>query len=414
MNRVSNPIATVARVPRVLDDAVHRTRRPWTALLSLTLAAAVTTTSTASGPDVRTLRLPDGGYQPQLAVGQDGTAHVVFLKGDSSHADAFYARVDKTGRSWSKPLRVNSQPGSAIGAGTIRGAHIALGRNDRVHVAWMGSDEAEPKAVETQIPMLYSRLNESGTAFEPQRNLIRRKAGLDGGGAIAADAGGNVYVFWHAPDGDTHDEASRRVWVARSTDDGKTFAPENAAFEKPTGACACCGMRAFADRGGSVLVLYRTAADGKNRDMYLLQSTNAGSSFDGAKVDGWQSSMCVMSTASFAAGSAGALAAWETKGQVFFGAISKDGPVVPARLAAPSTKTKPKRKHPVTATSADGRVILAWNDGSNWRKGGKVAWQVFDAAGQPVPESSGKAKGLPAWGLAAVCANADGSFTVIY
>jgi hypothetical protein len=36
-------------------------------------------------------------------------------------------------------LRVNSQQGSAIAAGAIRGAHLAVGRNGRVHVAWNGS-----------------------------------------------------------------------------------------------------------------------------------------------------------------------------------------------------------------------------------------------------------------------------------
>ena len=36
---------------------------------------------------------------------------------------------------FSVPIKVNSLPGSAIAAGNIRGAHIAIGRNGRVHVA---------------------------------------------------------------------------------------------------------------------------------------------------------------------------------------------------------------------------------------------------------------------------------------
>ena len=42
-------------------------------------------------------------------------------------------------------------------------------------------------------PMLYSRLNNSRTGFEPQRNLMARTFGLDGGGTIAADSAGDVY-----------------------------------------------------------------------------------------------------------------------------------------------------------------------------------------------------------------------------
>jgi hypothetical protein len=43
------------------------------------------------------------------------------------------------GVTFSSALKVNSHPGSAIAAGNIRGAHIALGRNGRVHVAWNGT-----------------------------------------------------------------------------------------------------------------------------------------------------------------------------------------------------------------------------------------------------------------------------------
>ena len=68
------------------------------------------------------------------------------------------------------------------------------------HVAWMGSNQAEPKADGgTATPMLYSRLDDAGTCFEPQRNIIQAHPGLDGGGSVAADPLGNVYVTWHAP-----------------------------------------------------------------------------------------------------------------------------------------------------------------------------------------------------------------------
>ena len=43
-------------------------------------------------------------------------------------------------------------------------------------------------------------------------------------------------------------------------------------------ACACCGMRGYADARGNVYFLYR-AADGKSRDMTLLASTDGGKTF---------------------------------------------------------------------------------------------------------------------------------------
>jgi hypothetical protein len=49
----------------------------------------------------------------------------------------------------SSPIRsVNGQEGSAIATGTIRGGHIALGKNGRVHVGWNGSHKADgPKGL---------------------------------------------------------------------------------------------------------------------------------------------------------------------------------------------------------------------------------------------------------------------------
>ena len=98
-----------------------------------------------------------------------------------------------------------------------------LGKANRVHVAWNGSGSAEPKgAVKYGNPMLYSRLADDGTNFEPQRNVIEKAYGLDGGGSVAADLDGNVYVAWHSGDGSG--EGNRRVWFVHSTDEGKTFA----------------------------------------------------------------------------------------------------------------------------------------------------------------------------------------------
>ncbi len=52
---------------------------------------------------------------------------------------------------------------------------------------------------------------------------MTRTQGLDGGGSIAADAMGHVYVAWHGQARGSTGEANRRMWVARSKDDGATF-----------------------------------------------------------------------------------------------------------------------------------------------------------------------------------------------
>jgi hypothetical protein len=233
---------------------------------------------------VTLLRAPNGGIQPQAAVDAKGTLHLIYFKGEAGAGDLFYVRRQAGRPGFSDPVRVNSKPGSAIATGTIRGGHIALGKAGRVHVAWNGSGKGKHTS-----GMLYARLNDAGTAFEKQRDLMRDTAVLDGGGSVAADGAGNVYVAWHAlQKGGEPGEGHRRVWVARSADEGKTFAKEAPAWGEATGACACCGLRAFADRKGSVYVLYRSARARVNRDVYLLVSGGKGASFRGALVHKWK------------------------------------------------------------------------------------------------------------------------------
>jgi len=179
-------------------------------------------------PKVELKRVPDGGIQPQVAVAEDGTVHLVYFKGDPLGGDLFYAD-SKDGTSFPPPIRVNSVPGTSIAVGNIRGARIAVGRSGSVHVVWNGSGNAA-RSNDGKAPMLYTRLLKGHTAFEPEQNLIHTAYGIDGGGGIAADRAGRVFIFWHAPLPGSEGEQARRVWMTRSQDDGQTFDPERVAW----------------------------------------------------------------------------------------------------------------------------------------------------------------------------------------
>ncbi len=351
--------------------------------------------------DVRFLKTPNGGLQPQAIVDSSGVIHLIYLYGDPAAADIGYVRKNPGESGFSAPIRVNNQPGSAIALGTVRGAHLALGRSDGIHVAWNGSSKAEPKGPRNSAPMLYSRWNGRNSGFEPERNVMKTASGLDGGGSLATDSLGNVFVAWHAQGQQRgqpiESEGNRRVWLARSTDDGRTFEEETPVSPAELGACGCCGMGAWADGAGNLYLLYRSAREIVNRDMYLLISRDRGHTFQATDLHPWHIGACPMSTVSLASGNGRVLLSWETRKQVYFAAVNIHNGTISRPVSAPGEGVN--RKYPAIAVDQRGQILLVWTEGAGWKKGGSLAWQVFNEAGQPLA-SNPVLPGVPAWDFA--------------
>ena len=384
------------------------------ALRSLQAAAPAT-------PGIQLLRTPGGGIQPQTALDGAGVLHMIYFVGDAGAGDIEYVRRKPGAAEFSAALRVNNELGSALAAGTVRGPQLAIGRNGRVHVIWLGSRPqrvargrsgaaSESAGPAETMPVYFSRLNDAGMAFEPQRNLMQYASGTDGGVSVAADAEGNVYAVWHAS-GSQPGEDHRRVYLARSRDDGKTFAREAPVSPTELGACGCCGMRAFADRRGTVFILYRAAGENIHRDMTLLSSTDHGATFRAARVGPWELNACPMSTAYLSENAQGVMAAWEKAGQVYFDSVNSASHELSEAVAGPGIATN--RKHPAVAANESGQVLLVWTEGTGWSRGGSLAWQLYDKSGKPVGDQ-GHAAGVPVWGLPSAFAERSGNFTIVY
>jgi hypothetical protein len=366
---------------------------------------------------IRFYRLPNGGIQPQAALDDKGTLHLVYYTGEARHGDLFYARSKDSGASFSPALAVN-QPGSAIAAGSIRGAQLALGRAGRVHVAWNGANDTGPLNADSGkpgAPMLYTRLNDAGNAFEPERNLMLHSFGLDGGGSIGADKDGDVYVTWHgvaqseAKGTGKEGEARRRVWVTRSANDGKTFSDESKAWAQDTGACGCCGIKMFVAQNGDVFALYRSAVESVHRDVYLLYSNDRAKTFRGTLLHKWNINACPMSSMDFAENGGTLVCAWQTGSQVFWTHIH--GGKAGEPTAAP--REGKGRKHPRLAVNGKGEVLLVWTEGAGHQTGGSLAYQLYDPAGRPTTEA-GQLPGIPALSFAAPVPMPDNGFSILF
>ena len=183
-------------------------------------------------------RVPDGGIQPEAAIDSRGVLHLLYFAGEPAGGDLFYVRSNDLGATFSTPIRFNSQPGSAIATGKIRGGQLALGER-RLHVA--GTDRiarclAAWSTRRKRAHRSYMHGPADGTGFEPSATSIctyrsmaaarsRRDAGRVRGVARQQEAAAR--------------RGSASGWLVRSQD-GATFG--RTAWDTPTGI-SCCQTR---------------------------------------------------------------------------------------------------------------------------------------------------------------------------
>lgn len=369
--------------------------------LALVLTAACSLTSSAAA-QVLHERVPEGGIQPQVAVTSTGMVHLVYLNGDPKACDIRHTTRSAEGGEWTTPVTVNSEPRSAIAAGTIRGAQLALGKDGSVQVIWNGNTDGS-KEMMMRAPLLHARLQPCTTTFTPQQNLMGDTTALDGGASIAANGKGHVSIVWHAAPAGKQGEDSRLVYARYSVDDGATFSAPTPLNDKQPGVCACCSLRAHLSADNTLSVLYRVATAPTTRGMWLITS-KAGRSVL-TKLDDWRIAACPMSSASLMPAAQTLRAAWENDGQIVTGLMG--GPASAAQKVGPQ-----KAKHPVLAQNATGQTLIASIIGSGWGKAGTLHWDVVDARGRVT--DSGDGEKLPVSSYAAAYAKPDGSFVLLW
>lgn len=354
---------------------------------------------------VKLVKVSDDALQPKALVDVSGTTHLITYRGEASGGDLFYATKAAGGEAFGKAVRINSEPRSAVSMGTIRGGQLALGKGSQVHVVWNGSRASK----HDQPPLFYTRSTAGGAGFEDQRAMSGGWV-MDGGGAVAADAVGNVYVFYHGGRG--RGENDRRVIVRVSHDSGSTFEPEKIISPDGLGVCGCCAMQALADSNGRLFVIYRTASDsGKSRDIAAMFSSDQGKTWKHQIVSRWLIAACPMSSMSIAQAGANIVMAWEKEGQIFLGVWDDAAGEIGGLNAMPGAPSQ--RKHPAITSDATGKILVAWTEGTGWNKGGGVAWQILDAKLQPVGEP-GRSAGVPVWSFVSPVPDGAHGFQILH
>jgi hypothetical protein len=142
-----------------------------------------------------------------------------------------------------------------------------------------------------------TRSVDGGKTFAPERNVLDKTVGIDEP-TIAADAQGNVFVVWldgrlpQTPD----NKVASPIFMARSTDNGATFgANEALKMDFPGRACSCCMIWARVV-GPELYVAYRTGYN-DIRNMHFLRGPKTANDFHDTLVsaDNWKLDGCPMS-----------------------------------------------------------------------------------------------------------------------
>jgi hypothetical protein len=168
-------------------------------------------------------------------------------------------------------------------------------------------------------------------------------------------------------------------------------------------------MGALVDTQGNLYLMYRTAKAIVHRDMYLLVSRDRGRTFEATNLQPWEIGACPMSTVSILQSGSQVLFSWETDKQVYFAKFDVRTAQLSKAMAAPGIGKV--RKHPAIVEDRAGRTLLCWTDGTGWKRGGALEWQIFNAQSQPVGPTAGGAP-VPVWGMPAAV-SVRGRFFVI-
>src|SRR2546427_12176761 len=101
-------------------EAIVRLRE---AIVILAMALIASSAPARAAEKVVTMRVPNGGNAPQVAVDDKGVVHLIYFKAiRGDRGDIYYVRSADGGATFTDPIPVNTGPSSAIPARPPRGA----------------------------------------------------------------------------------------------------------------------------------------------------------------------------------------------------------------------------------------------------------------------------------------------------
>jgi len=310
---------------------------------------------------VNVIRVPGEAKMVKAQLGTDDTIHLLLDAEDGPR----YVKSTDAGVTFSAPMTIVDAASKKPGL-KFQGEDLAVGKDGRVHVA-MSNNAWKLKLPEEEWGFYYASLAPVARAFSPVRNVNRKPSE---GFSLAADERGNVSACF----------LSGKLFTMVSHDNEKTFskfAEPNPAFNP----CDCCTTAAAYGADGKLALLYREETDNE-RDMFVVLSDQRGESKPAQTLGSgtpWKLNGCPMTYFTITRAGEGYVAAWPTKGQVYFARLDNAGAVLPpGEIKSPGTSGM--RNGLVALSARDGATLVAWKNKD------VLGWQLYDAKAQPQGE----------------------------
>jgi hypothetical protein len=254
--------------------------------------------------------------EPVTAAAPDGNFYVAWVNHDvKNQADVMIGRYDSQGKMRGAPVRVNPQAGVAT---AWRGdpPSVAVAEHGSVYVVWTARVEADGKK---GTDLYLSVSNDMGQTFAAPVKINDDKVpGAHGMHSLSIAGDGRIYVSWldernvHVPKPSTkaeghHMESNRELFIAHSTDGGRTFSKNRKIASE---ACPCCKTALAVAADGTLYVGWRHVLPGNYRHIAVTSSSDAGATFAKPVIDSddkWVLQGCPVSGPSLAVNAAGVL-----------------------------------------------------------------------------------------------------------
>ena len=268
------------------------------------------------------------GQMPNMAKDKSNTIHLVYGSGDS----IMYASSDNEGV-FTKPSLIAVLP--KVFSFAMRGPQITATEKGLVVTAC------------TSLGDIFSFYKEGANWIRGNKVNDTDTTAKEGLTALSAD-GDNTFAVWL----DLRGNKRNKIYGAKSMDGGKTWSKNIMVYTSPdTSVCECCKPSVLV-KGNNVYVMFRNWLQG-NRDLYVIQSNDGGSTFGQAQKlgnDSWKLDGCPMDGGGLAINDKGEIqTVWRREGKLF--------------AAVPGMPEKEIGEGKgCTMESVDGENIYAWSE----------------------------------------------------